>query len=184
MSGNKSVHYRFPKGPAKGPQRGGGSLFFPLFHPCISCFLKQLGKQRKCSTKLFSIYPEDQIWMEAGCTELLNPMSPSVCIAWPSSGLLWWQRSRCKEGKKLSHKRVKELHLLSQNWFGGEMMNMRKKIFATLQEAQTIRFTSDSISHLFSLYFFSPSLLFMTQGLSLGIVTHHATLPVWILTDA
>ncbi|MXQ86834.1 hypothetical protein E5288_WYG019364 [Bos mutus] len=28
------------------------------------------------------------------------------------------------------------------------------------------------------------SLLLMTQGLSLGIVTHRATLPVWILTDA
>ena len=88
--------------------------FFPSFYPCISCFLKQLGKQRKCSTKFISIYPADQIWMEVGCTELLNPMSPLVCIAWSSSGRLWWQRSRCKEGKKLSHKRVKELHLLTE----------------------------------------------------------------------
>ena len=139
--------------------RWGRVSFFPSFYSCISCFLKQLGKQRKCSTKLISIYPADQIWMEVGCRELLNPMSPSLCIAWSSFGLPWWQRSRCKEAKKLSHKRVEELHLLSQNQFGGEMMNMRKKTYATLQKAQTIKFTSDSdvrgkIESLFPLIFY------------------------------
>ena len=44
MSGSKSVHYRFPKGPAKEPGVGGWggvggeSLFFPLFIPVFPVF--------------------------------------------------------------------------------------------------------------------------------------------------
>ena len=41
VSGSKSVHYRFPKGPAKEPGWGGvggESLFFPLFIPVFPVF--------------------------------------------------------------------------------------------------------------------------------------------------